>query len=91
MWVPNRTAVLDSWSEQVLVGAALQVLMYGLLILKFLFGKPNFLFPFAAVCSTWVFQVMLTAIVTLRYFVFVSSARIWPCMGIYGLSSSWLF
>ena len=64
--------------------------MSGLLILRFLFRKPNFLFPFAAVCSMMVFHVMLSAIVTLKYFVFVSSVRIWPCR-VYGLSSSWLF
>ena len=46
---------------------------------KVFFRKPSFLFPFAAVYSMWEFHAMLSAIVTLRYFVFVSFARIWPC------------
>ena len=44
--------------------------MSGLLILRFLFRRPSFLFPFVAVYSMWVFVVVLSAIVTLRYFVF---------------------
>ena len=54
--------------------------MSGLLtLIRVLFRKPSFLFPFAAFCSMWIFHFMLSAIVTPRYFVFVSSARIWPC------------
>ena len=51
-----------------LVGAAIDVCVIDL---RFLFRKPTFLFPFAAVCSKCVCPVMLSAIVTTRYFVFV--------------------